>query len=106
MLPAGERLPEARSLAERGFYFIVHAPWQTGKTTTMNALARELNDDGRQVALRFSCERGEPWGDNIAAAELGVLDSIRQAASVLLPAKFRPPDRGRTHPPAAGSTKG
>lgn len=91
MLPADERLPEARPLAERGFYFIVHAPRQTGKTTTMNALARELTGSGKRAALRFSCERGEPWGEDIAAAELAVLDSIREAASFLLDAKFQPP---------------
>lgn len=92
MLPAQERLPEARPLIERGLYFVVHAPRQTGKTTTMTALARQLTAEGKHVALRFSCERGEPWGDDIAAVELGVLDSIRQAANVLLPAEFRPPD--------------
>jgi hypothetical protein len=92
MLPPEDRLPEARPLIERGFYFVVHAPRQTGKTTTMTALARLLTAGGACVALRFSCERGEPWGEDIAAVELAVLDSIRQAARVLLPAEFRPPD--------------
>jgi hypothetical protein len=42
MLPAEARLPEAVPLIEGGRYFIVHAPRQTGKTTTMNALARQV----------------------------------------------------------------
>lgn len=56
MLPAGERLPQARLLAEQGRYFVVHAPRQTGKTTAMNSPAQELTGGGRRVALRFSCE--------------------------------------------------
>jgi hypothetical protein len=39
MLPAIERLPEAPALVERGAHFVVHAPRQTGKTTTLRALA-------------------------------------------------------------------
>jgi hypothetical protein len=92
MLPAEARLPEAGPLIEAGRYFIVHAPRQTGKTTTMNALARQLTATGRHVALRFSCETGEPWGDDIAAGELAVLESIRREARLWLPAEFRPPD--------------
>lgn len=40
MLPAAERLPEAPEIVEMGGYFVVHAPRQTGKTTTLAALAR------------------------------------------------------------------
>ncbi|MGH3280225.1 MAG: ATP-binding protein [Trebonia sp.] len=92
MVPANERLPEARHLAEGGFYFIVHAPRQTGKTTTMTALAWELTAAGERVALRFSCERGEALGEDVAAVEHAVLESINQAAFVLLPPELRPPD--------------
>jgi hypothetical protein len=102
MLPADERLPEARSLVEAGRYFIVHAPRQTGKTTAMNGLARELNASGRRIALRFSCEDGEPWGDDIAAAELTVLESIHRAArGERLPAESMPPDPWPDAPPGS-----
>lgn len=37
MLPPEPRLPEAGRLIERGMYFVVHAPRQTGKTTTLRA---------------------------------------------------------------------
>lgn len=57
MLPPEPRLPGARPLIEDGQYFIVHAPRQTGKTTTMSALARQLTAEGGHVALRFSCDR-------------------------------------------------
>jgi hypothetical protein len=35
MLPPEPRLPQARPLVERGMYFVVHAPRQTGKTTVL-----------------------------------------------------------------------
>ncbi|MCP4663468.1 MAG: ATP-binding protein, partial [bacterium] len=38
MLPAEERLSEARRLIELKRYFVLHAPRQTGKTTTVAAL--------------------------------------------------------------------
>lgn len=44
MLPAVARLREENvmRLIETQSYFVVHAPRQTGKTTAMLALAREL----------------------------------------------------------------
>ena len=56
MLPALERLPEARRLLEEGAYFVVHAARQSGKTTLLQALAREVNADGRRCALYCSLE--------------------------------------------------
>ena len=51
MLPALDRMPEIRRLVEREMYFVVHAPRQTGKTTTVKALVREINAKGDAVAL-------------------------------------------------------
>jgi hypothetical protein len=67
MLPPEPRLPEARRLVEEGQYFAVHAPRQTGKTTTLSALAQQLMAEGDYVAVHFSCETGEPAGDNYPA---------------------------------------
>ncbi|WP_437607748.1 AAA family ATPase [Sorangium sp. So ce834] len=91
MLPAAERLPEAPALIEQASYFVVHAPRQTGKTTTLRALAEELTASGRQAALHFSCETGETAGDDYAAAQRAILDTIRQRAEQALPAELRPP---------------
>jgi hypothetical protein len=46
MLPPEPRLPEARRLIDAGQYFVVHAPRQTGKTTTLVALAQALTTEG------------------------------------------------------------
>ncbi|MDR2390916.1 MAG: ATP-binding protein, partial [Planctomycetota bacterium] len=56
MLPAVARLPEARALAERGQYFVIHAARQSGKTTLLRALTREINAEGRHYALYCSLE--------------------------------------------------
>jgi hypothetical protein len=92
MLPAAERLPEVPGLVDRGAYFVVHAPRQTGKTTTLRALARALRAQGKYAALHFSCEAGEVAEDDYAAAQRAVLTSIRTLAAIQLPADVQPPD--------------
>jgi hypothetical protein len=100
MLPAEARLPEARSLIDRSEYFVVHAPRQTGKTTTLSSLARSLTAEGRQVALLFSCESAQVAEDDYGMAELQVLDAIRHAAQdERLPAAVMPPDSWPDAPP-------
>lgn len=92
MIPAAARLPAARPLIEQGGYFVVHAPRQTGKTTTLRALAKELTSEGKYAALHFTCEEGEPAGDAVDQAQLVVLDAIRRQASIDLPPELRPPE--------------
>jgi len=91
MLPPEPRLPEARQLVDEKAYFVVHAPRQTGKTTTLWALARQLTEEGRYAALHFSCETGEPAGDDIVMAQRAVLAAIRRAADAYLEESLRPP---------------
>lgn len=91
MVPAADRLPDARRLIDEGSYFVVHAPRQTGKTTTLFALAKELTESGKYAALRFSCEMGEVAGDNVEMAADLVLASIRRNAEIRLPPELRPP---------------
>jgi hypothetical protein len=98
MLPAEARLPQARELVEEGMYFVVHAPRQTGKTTTLRSLARTLTAEGRWAALHFSCEIGESAGDDFVMAQDLVLLSIREEASVL-PVELRPPQPWPDAPP-------
>jgi thymidylate kinase len=42
-----------------------------GKTTTLRALAPELTAEGRYAALCFTCEEGQPAGDDLEQAQLG-----------------------------------
>ncbi|HEX6473117.1 MAG TPA: ATP-binding protein, partial [Streptosporangiaceae bacterium] len=93
MLPPEPRLPEARHLIERGQYFVVHAPRQTGKTTTLLALAEELTAEGRYAALYFSCERAEAAGDDDVRAQLDILAAIREARGFQSwPVELDPPE--------------
>jgi hypothetical protein len=94
MLPPEPRLPSAPELVDNWQYFIVHAPRQTGKTTALSALAQELTAEGRRVALMVSCERAEAAGDDYAAAELQLLDALRNEATRVrrLPTEWLPPD--------------
>jgi hypothetical protein len=91
MLPPLRRLPEAPGLVDQLGYFVVHAPRQTGKTTAIRALATELTAGGRYAAVAFSCEAGRAVGDDYAAAQLGILDTIRARAESSLPAELWPP---------------
>src|SRR5215468_11115730 len=80
MIPPLGRLPEAPGLVEQMGYFVVHAPRQTGKTTTLRALAEELAAGGDYAALCFSCEVGEAAGEDYGGAQRGVLGQVRSRA--------------------------
>ena len=56
MLPALDRIPGIRRLVSRRQYFVVHAPRQTGKTTALKALVREINAKGEMAALYCTLE--------------------------------------------------
>jgi hypothetical protein len=81
MLSPAERLPQARVLIEMDRYFVLHAPRQTGKTTALRALASHVTAEDGTAALMFSCERAKAAGDDYAAAESLLLDSLREAAA-------------------------
>lgn len=101
MLPPEERLPEARGLIDQIAYFVVHAPRQTGKTTTLRALAQALTAEGKYAALHFSCETGGPFGSDPVAAQQAILEEIRLAAQYDLGEALRPPAPWPVEAPAA-----
>ena len=92
VIPPAERLPDAPVFIAQGSYFVVHAPRQTGKTTTLRALAREVTAEGKFAALHFSCETGEPAGDDFENAQKAVLGDIRRRAQLELARELQPPD--------------
>ncbi|MEO3787374.1 AAA family ATPase, partial [Actinocorallia sp. B10E7] len=89
MLPPEPRLPEAREYIERGFYFVLHAPRQSGKTTVLETLARALNAEGRYAAVWFSCEQVR-IAQTVEAAENQLLEIIADAAEEQLAPERRP----------------
>ncbi len=89
MLPAAERLARARQLIDMARYFVIHAPRQTGKTTTIAALTENLNREGQYAALLASCEGAQAAGENVETGVALVLRNIEMKAQVL-PAELRP----------------
>jgi len=90
-LPALDRLPEVQRLIQEEGWFVLHAPRQTGKTTAMRALAKELTASGQYAALWATCEAGEPFRHDPAAVERIVVQSIAGSAAYDLPLELRPP---------------
>lgn len=91
VLPSAPRLAEARSLIDRGAYFILHAPDRTGKTTALSALAADLTSQGSHAALLCSAKvAGSARGD-VISAQNALLSAITIAAEQHLPLVLRPP---------------
>ena len=63
MLPATERLPDIMRLIVRKQYFAIHAARQSGKTTLLKGLARDINASGERMALYFTVESVQAYPD-------------------------------------------
>ncbi len=90
MLPAEERLPDVRRLIDTKRYFVVHAPRQTGKTTTIAALVASLAAEGRYTVLMASCEEAQAVGEDINRGIAAILNQMGKKAAGL-PEPMRPP---------------
>jgi hypothetical protein len=90
-LPVLARLPAVRELIDQELYFVLHAPRQVGKTTTLLRLGHELTAEGAHVAVLLSMEGGAPFPRDIGAAELAILQSWRGRAEARLPPELQPP---------------
>jgi type II secretory pathway predicted ATPase ExeA len=91
MLPATARLPDVQTLIDQKAYFVLHGARQSGKTTAMIELARQLTAAGRYAAALVSMEVGAAFNDNPGAAELAILEDWRAALVWQLPAALQPP---------------
>lgn len=91
MLPPTIRLPNLERLIEQRSYFVIHAPRQTGKTTAMLALAKQLTESGHYTAVMVSAEVGAPFSHEIGTAELAMLGAWRSAIADRLPQDLQPP---------------
>jgi type II secretory pathway predicted ATPase ExeA len=91
MLPAAARLPESLRIIEQQGYFVIHAPRQTGKTTTMMALAHELTAAGKYAAILISMQVASVFKHDVEAAERVLLSNWRDRAEDNLPPDLRPP---------------
>ncbi|MCG8463125.1 MAG: ATP-binding protein, partial [Holophagales bacterium] len=88
MLPPERRLEGLGRLIETKQYFVVHAPRQTGKTTSFRALAGRLGREGRFAVVHASCESGA-GADRLELGISAVLWSLHRQAEAL-PEGLRP----------------
>ncbi len=77
-------LDEIRTLIGRKKYFVLHAPRQTGKTTTLKALADHLNRSGTYHCVYATFEVGQTAREDVAAAVHAVLGQIAERARKML----------------------
>lgn len=90
MLPPERRLSEVRPLIERKAFFVVHAPRQTGKTTSLLSLARTLNTEGSYAAVLVSCKPAAAAGDDLDRGLAALIRLIDEEARFQLSAELRP----------------
>ncbi len=91
MIPPERRLGEARALVDRGMFFVLHAPRQTGKTTVLNTLARALNREGKAAALVTSVEHLRRTTD-VQDGNLSLVQHIERNSEAWLPEEERAPE--------------
>jgi hypothetical protein len=99
MLPPERRLPGVRGYIDQRYYFVIHAPRQVGKTTSVRTLAASLRAGGRYAAVYASCEAGQSAGSDVETGIAAVIDSIQINAGEQLPPELRPPEEGETRRP-------
>ncbi len=90
MLPPEARLGELRSLIDSEAYLVIHAPRQSGKTTSAQLLAEALTAEGTYAAVLVSCKPGAVAGNDIERGIRAVVGSIDQECRNQLAAELRP----------------
>ena len=89
------RLESVLTLIRRKKYFVLHAPRQTGKTTTLRALRDRLNEGaaGDLRCLYASLESGQTARENLGEAMEAVVGKLASEAGAIgdefLPAEWR-----------------
>jgi hypothetical protein len=81
-------MEELSELIEMKKYFIMHAPRQTGKTSTLKALEHKLNLEGKYHALYVNIELAQSFRENISAAMEAIVNEIGRRAIELLNDNF------------------
>ena len=81
-------LEEVLELIEDMRYFVLHAPRQTGKTSTLKALADTLNASGRYRCVYANFEVGQTAREDVARAMRALFDQLGKRASGMLGDNF------------------
>jgi uncharacterized protein YlbG (UPF0298 family) len=84
------RLTSIRQLIKDKKYFILHAPRQTGKTTTIIELMHALNREGKYIALYINVEPAQAARNNVEMANGVFISAMEAGARNYLPAEYQP----------------
>ncbi|MDE0126187.1 MAG: ATP-binding protein [Bryobacterales bacterium] len=89
-IPPLERVDrdEILHLVRRRKYFVLHAPRQTGKTSTLKALADTLNAPGGYLCVYANFEVGQTAREDVPEAMRVLLGQIAERAEVMLQDTF------------------
>ena len=79
-------------LIDKYQYFIIHAPRQSGKTTLLHSLARQLNAEGKYICVVFSIENAGYRGIAVDDAMFSAIKSIYIMAKQMVKEEYLPPD--------------
>ena len=77
-------LDEVLMLIEQRRYFVMHAPRQTGKTSSLLALMDELNGRGRYRCMYVNVEIGQSAREDVGAAMRAILGQLALRAERIL----------------------
>ncbi|NJL28402.1 MAG: ATP-binding protein, partial [Thermoanaerobaculia bacterium] len=99
MLPPERRVGGLHTLIDQELYFILHAPRQVGKTTSLLALAERLTAEGRYTALLTTCEVGQKLVPDLEGSMAAILSLLQQQARIRLPEPLQPPATDASQPP-------
>jgi hypothetical protein len=92
MLDPLARLPKVRRMIDEEKFYVVHAPRQSGKTTSIKAYAETLSAEGEYAAVYASCETTSTAHRGAATAEDRILARISKRAEFSgLPEERLPP---------------
>lgn len=75
---------EIELLIRQRKYFILHAPRQTGKTSSLLALRDYLNEQGDYIAVYANVEAGQAARNDVRQVVLSTMSTIAERASIIL----------------------
>jgi len=83
---------EIYSIIEKKQYFTIHAPRQTGKTTLLHALAKQINKDGVYISVIFSVENAGYESIGVPEAMMIIVKALYKDASKFILKTEMPPN--------------
>ena len=75
---------EIEDLIRQRKYFILHAPRQTGKTSSLLALRDYLNEQGDYIAVYANVEAGQAARNDVRQVVLSTMSTIAERTSIVL----------------------